>query len=102
WPLSRAAQARFGTSEWPKDRVVPQVSIEFDVPSEAQVSKAAAELEARGYRLLHHARTEPWGETVARLQTPDGAIVGVSYMPSLHGRTTPEATGQTAQSGSRT
>jgi catechol 2,3-dioxygenase-like lactoylglutathione lyase family enzyme len=85
WPLSEATEACFGTPEWPKDRIVPQFSIEFDVASEAEVSQAAAELEARGYRLLHQARTEPWGQTVARLQTFEGAIVGISYAPQLHG-----------------
>jgi catechol 2,3-dioxygenase-like lactoylglutathione lyase family enzyme len=99
WPLPQAAEACFGTPEWPRDRIVPQVSIEFDVGSEAEVSQAAAELEARGYRLVHQARTEPWGQTVARLQTSEGAIVGVSYTPWLHGATTPEPAGQTAQSG---
>lgn len=38
-----------------------------------------------GYELLHAAREEPWGQTVARLQSPEGAIVGISYVPSLHG-----------------
>jgi len=31
WPLDQAAQACFGTSEWPADRTVPQASIEFEV-----------------------------------------------------------------------
>ena len=31
WPLSQAAEACFGTPEWPADRVVPQASIEFEV-----------------------------------------------------------------------
>jgi len=31
WPLAQAAQACFGTSEWPADRPAPQASIEFDV-----------------------------------------------------------------------
>lgn len=30
WPLAQAAQACFGTSEWPGDRPVPQASIEFE------------------------------------------------------------------------
>jgi hypothetical protein len=34
--------------------------------------------------LLHDARTEPWGQTVARLQSADGAIIGLSYAPSMH------------------
>jgi catechol 2,3-dioxygenase-like lactoylglutathione lyase family enzyme len=84
WPLAEAAQACFGTTEWPGDRPVPQVSIEFEVESEAAVSEAAEELEAQGYAPLHPARTEPWGQTVARIQSIEGAIVGVSYAPSLH------------------
>ena len=31
WPLSQAAEACFGTAEWPADRIVPQASIEFEV-----------------------------------------------------------------------
>ncbi len=29
-------------------------------------------------------RTEPWGQTVARLLTEDGLIVGISYVPAFH------------------
>ena len=47
---------------------------------------AARELESRGYSLLHAARTEPWGQTVARLLSQEDAILGISYAPSLHGR----------------
>jgi catechol 2,3-dioxygenase-like lactoylglutathione lyase family enzyme len=84
WPLAQAAQMCFGTPAWPADRKVPQVSIEFDVESEHAVAEAANELEGRGYALLHPSRTEPWGQTVARLQTVEGAIVGISYVPSMH------------------
>ena len=84
WPLGEAAQACFGTSEWPADRVVPQASIEFDVESAAAVSAAAGELEALGYQLLHPAREEPWGQTVARLLSDEGLIVGISYIPQFH------------------
>ena len=35
WPLSQAAQATFGTTEWPTDRPVPQAWIEFDVETPA-------------------------------------------------------------------
>lgn len=85
WPLSEAAQACFGTDEWPAGRPVPQVSIEFDVAGAAEVGPAAQELQRAGYELLHAAREEPWGQTVARLQSPEGAIVGISYAPVLHG-----------------
>jgi len=84
WPLSQAAEACFGTAEWPEERPVPQVSIEFDVQDAAAVTPAAEELRQTGYELLHPAREEPWGQTVARLQSPEGAIIGVSYAPALH------------------
>lgn len=36
WPLAQAAEACFGTYEWPADRPVPQASIEFDVASSSR------------------------------------------------------------------
>jgi catechol 2,3-dioxygenase-like lactoylglutathione lyase family enzyme len=84
WPLRQAAQACFGTDEWPSDRPVPQASVEFDVADVEAVERAGAELEERGFTLLHPARTEPWGQTVARLQSVEGVIVGISYAPSMH------------------
>ena len=50
WPLSEAATACFGTTEWPSEIPVPQASIEFEV---ADVAAAAKELEARGYGENH-------------------------------------------------
>jgi catechol 2,3-dioxygenase-like lactoylglutathione lyase family enzyme len=85
WPLAEAAQACFGTPEWPAGRVVPQASIEFEVKDADAVAAAGDELRRAGYELLHPARTEPWGQTVARLLTEDGLIVGISYAPVLHG-----------------
>jgi catechol 2,3-dioxygenase-like lactoylglutathione lyase family enzyme len=84
WPLPQAAQACFGTPEWPAERPVPQVSIEFDVGDAAAVTPAVQELEQAGFALLHLPRTERWGQTVARLQSPEGAIVGISYIPMFH------------------
>jgi catechol 2,3-dioxygenase-like lactoylglutathione lyase family enzyme len=84
WPLAQAAEACFGVEEWPADRPVPQASIEFEVADVDAVAAAAEELKARGLELLHGAREEPWGQTVARLLSPEGSIVGVSYAPSLH------------------
>jgi catechol 2,3-dioxygenase-like lactoylglutathione lyase family enzyme len=85
WPLRDAAKACFGRDEWPADRPVPQVSIEFEVEDAGAVATAADELEARGFALLHGAREEPWGQTVARLLSQEGSIVGISYAPALHG-----------------
>jgi catechol 2,3-dioxygenase-like lactoylglutathione lyase family enzyme len=85
WPLSQAAQACFGTSNWPSKRPVPQASVEFEVESAAAVQAAAEELRAKGFSILHDAREEPWGQTVARLLSPEGLIVGVSFTPALRG-----------------
>lgn len=84
WPLTQAAQACFGSSEWPGDRPVPQVSLEFEVEDARAVQTAADELRTKGFALLHDAREEPWGQTVARLQSSDGAVIGVSFAPWLH------------------
>ncbi len=84
WPLDQAAQACFGVAEWPRDTPVPQASIEFEVADAGAVGDAAEELRRAGFDLLHDAREEPWGQTVARLLSPEGLIVGVSYAPSLH------------------
>src|SRR4051794_25373185 len=49
WPLSQAAEACFGTPEWPADRATPQASVEFDVESPEAVGAAADELAAAGF-----------------------------------------------------
>jgi catechol 2,3-dioxygenase-like lactoylglutathione lyase family enzyme len=83
WPLSQVAEACFASKDWPAGRPVPQASIEFDVRSPDAVSAAAEELERSGFELLHPAREEPWGQTVARLQAPEGLIVGITHTPAL-------------------
>jgi len=84
WPLTQAAQACFGTPDWPAERPVPQSSVEFEVADADTVQVAADELKVKGFTLLHDARTEPWGQTVARLQSSEGAINGLSYAPTMH------------------
>ena len=84
WPLSQAARACFGKSDWPVGRPVPQVSVEFEVADAGAVQVAADELKAKGFTLLHDARTEPWGQTVARLQSAEGVIIGLSYAAAMH------------------
>ena len=81
WPLHQAAQSCFGKPEWPKDLPVPHASIEFEVDD---VAAAADELTARGYELVHPARTEPWKQVIARLLTPEGLLIGICYTPWLH------------------
>jgi catechol 2,3-dioxygenase-like lactoylglutathione lyase family enzyme len=81
WPLSEAATACFGTPEWPDALPVPQASIEFEV---ADVAAAADDLKAKGYRLIHDAHTEPWGQITARLLSPEGLLIAVCYTPQFH------------------
>jgi catechol 2,3-dioxygenase-like lactoylglutathione lyase family enzyme len=85
WPLAQAAQACFGSDEWPADRPTPQASIEFEVADAAAVADAAEELRGKGFEILHDAREEPWGQTVARLQSAEGLVIGISYAPWMHG-----------------
>lgn len=84
WPLSQAARACFGADEWPADVPVPQVSIEFEVADLDALDAAGEELTAAGHQLLHPPREEPWGQTVARLLSPEGAVVGISFAPMVH------------------
>ncbi|MHB8601003.1 MAG: VOC family protein [Ktedonobacteraceae bacterium] len=78
WPLSQAAESCFGTQTWPIDIPVPHAWVEFDVED---VQAATAELKEKGYPLLVEARTEPWGQIVTRLLSPEGVLVGVTYTP---------------------
>src|SRR5664280_1309282 len=84
WPLTQVAPTCFGTPHWPAERTVPQASVEFEVADARAVQVAADELTDKSFTLLHQARTKPWGQTVARLQSSEGTIIGRSYAPSLH------------------
>ena len=84
WPLHQVAQACFGSPDWPTDRPVPQASIEFEVKDPSAVAAAAGELRDAGFELLHDAREEPWGQTVARLQSTEGLVIGIAFAPLLH------------------
>ncbi len=89
WPLDQAAESTFGTTEWPAGLLIPQSWIEFDVASPEEVEAAASELIAGGHALLRPTQLEPWGQWTCRLQSPEGMLVGLSYMPSFH----PEVSG---------
>jgi catechol 2,3-dioxygenase-like lactoylglutathione lyase family enzyme len=65
WPLGQAAEACFGTPEWPAARPVPQASFEFEVADADGVQVAAEELAQKGFTLLHEARVQPWGQRIA-------------------------------------
>jgi predicted enzyme related to lactoylglutathione lyase len=80
WKLSDAAEACFGTKEWPSDVPVPQATVEFDVDD---VDAAAGELRATGYALLHDPVTMPWGQRIVHVMSPEGLLVGLTYTPSM-------------------
>lgn len=80
WPLADAARSCFGQSSWPTDVPRPQGNLEFEVDD---VDSAASELVDRGCRLLSGPMTEPWGQRVARLLSPEGLLVGVTFTPGL-------------------
>lgn len=93
WRLADAARSCFGAAEWPADVATPQAWMEFDV---ADMGEAVRELEAAGYSLLVRDRTEPWGQVVTRLLSPEGLLVGVTITPWM--RESPEDAGA-AQTG---
>ena len=84
WPLTQAAESTFGTDAWPDDVPAPTTWVELDVESAEAVSAAVAELAAAGHRVLRDAQEEPWGQTTARLLSPEGLLVGITYTPWMH------------------
>lgn len=82
WPLSQVAESCFGVDTWPTDLPIPTSWLEFDVED---VSAASEELKAKGYKLLVTAKEEPWGQTVSRLLSPEGILVGLTYTPGMRG-----------------
>lgn len=84
WPLRMAAQSCFGTDVWPEAIPRPQATIEFELRDARAVADAVAELKRKGYTFIHDARQEPWGQTVARLLSPEGLLIGLSFAPWLH------------------
>jgi catechol 2,3-dioxygenase-like lactoylglutathione lyase family enzyme len=84
WPLEQAAESCFGASAWPGDVPRPQAWLEFDVED---VEAASREMQERGYRLLVSNRTEPWGQVVTRLLSPEGLLVGLTVTPWMRSPT---------------
>lgn len=80
WTIGDAARSTFGKDEWPADLPRPQATIELEVDD---VAAAAEELEERGLRLVQRVKVEPWGQTTARLLSPEGLLIGITYTPWL-------------------
>ena len=84
WPLAMAAQSCFGQDEWPAEFAEPSSTIEFELADAAAVEAAVCEMKEKGQAFIHEARTEPWGQTIARFMSPEGVLIGLSYAPWLH------------------
>ena len=80
WTLRDAARSTFGRDEWPEEVPRPQAKLELEVDD---VAAAVSELKGRGLELLQDTKVEPWGQTTARLLTPEGLLIGVVYTPML-------------------
>lgn len=78
WPLHQAAESCFGLSVWPADIPAPQSWIEFEVQD---IASATQVLKDKGYTLLVENRLEPWGQSITRLLSPEGMLVGLSITP---------------------
>jgi hypothetical protein len=84
WPLSQAAESTFGSTQWPSDLPTPQAWLELDLESAHAVTPAVEELKAAGHRVLRDAHEEPWGQTTARVLSPEGLLVGITFTPWMH------------------
>lgn len=80
WPLTQAATSCFGTEQWPTEYLIPQAWVEYEVKD---IDSATRVLREKGYRLLVANRTEPWGQTVTRLLSPEGLLTGLTITPWL-------------------
>jgi len=80
WPLTQAAQSCFGVDSWPDTIPAPQAWLEFEVEN---IQQATADLESRGHQMLISNKKEPWGQTVSRFISPEGLLVGLTFIPSM-------------------
>ena len=74
----------FGAPAWPPGIPAPQAWVEFDLATPEAVQQAADELTVAGHRLLREPVLEPWGQWTARLLSPEGLLVGITYTPWMH------------------
>ncbi len=80
WTLADAARSRFGIDEWPTYIPRPQATLEMEVDD---VSNPVDELKDRGLKIVQEPKIEPWGQTIARLLSPEGLLIGITYTPML-------------------
>ena len=80
WTLADAARSTFGNDEWPADLPRPQATLELEVDD---VADAVDELKDRGLQIVQEPKIESWGQTTARLLSPEGLLIGITYTPML-------------------
>lgn len=84
WPLEMAAESCFGAKVWPEHIPEPTSTMEYELASPEAVSAAVIELQNKGYTFIHGVRKEPWGQTVARILSPENVLIGLTYSPWFH------------------
>ena len=84
WPLAQAADSCFGSNTWPEHITAPQAWLELDVEAPDAVGRRRPSWRPPAIELLKPPTTEPWGQTVARLLSPEGLLVGVTFTPWMH------------------
>lgn len=84
WRLADAAESTFGGPEWPPHLPVPQAWLEFELASPEAVAAGERVLRDAGHEVLVATHVEPWGQTITRLLSPEGMLVGLSYFARLH------------------
>ena len=80
WGRKDAARSAFAREEWPETVPPAQANIELEVDD---VHDAVRELRTGGVHVLREAAVEPWGQTTARLLSPEGLLISVVYTPDL-------------------
>ena len=77
WSRRAAAEACFGDPN-----AVNRVPLGFTVGFEVEgVSDSVAEVEKRGWPLLHGPKEEPWGQETSRFLSPGGSLCEIARTP---------------------
>jgi catechol 2,3-dioxygenase-like lactoylglutathione lyase family enzyme len=78
WDRDSAAEMTFGDRER-RDEISLGFSIGFEVD---RIEGAVDRLEAEGWDVLQHRKTEPWGQVTSRFTSPSGALCEFSELPT--------------------
>ena len=81
WPLDQAAMSCFGKSQWPSDLATPSSWMEFDVEDIGARHRPPEVARLQAPR--RHAERAARGQTVTRLLSPEGILLGLTVTPWL-------------------